>query len=317
MKKTGILVTVIMVLALAITGCGSFSNESGELALSLADAPVNDVKKVNVTLDKVQVIREEDGEEVKETINDFSDNGGTATFNLLELRFNEELLGQENLPAGKYKQIRLIVSGEGYDMQKGKPNNENTTGKDPTNLGESYVVYKDDTQKNIFIPSGQQTGLKIDHIFTIENGKLVDLVLDADVRELMHSAGASGKIILEPTAIDIVDKVVSGNVEGQVKIDGSTYTEIAENGYDIIVEAIPEGATEPAKTTVATIEKTDSKDPGSYLIRGLERDKEYKINVKVYNPDKEIIAGSNNKTGVTIEAGETNQIKNITVSVSY
>ena len=91
-KKKIFSVIAILTLVLVVTGCSSTSDDdlttSGDdnFMLSLADAPVNNIKEVNVTLKEVKVIREKNGEEIKETITDF--NGGEKTFDLLNLRFN-------------------------------------------------------------------------------------------------------------------------------------------------------------------------------------------------------------------------------------
>ncbi|TDX51638.1 DUF4382 domain-containing protein [Orenia marismortui] len=317
-KKKIVFLIALLTLALAITACSdggssTLTNGSGELALSIADAPVNDVAEVNVTLDEVQVSRLEDDQVVWETINDFSDLGGEATFDLLTLRFDEELLGQEMLSAGNYNQIRLIVAADQQDGSKAK------------NTGKSYIVYNDGTENNIFIPSGTQTGLKINHDFTIEDGKITRLLLDADVSKIMHSAGKSGKIILRPTAIKIIDKVISGDIEGRVvaDTDGDGTTE-AINGYDVLVEAWSNDTKVAATVATASDIKDEEtgeviKEAGSFLLRGLEEGS-YSIKIKVVDGEgNEVLIdtdGDGNKDTALYQLATTNSTNVIAEEVT-
>lgn len=275
-KYTYLFAVVLLVFVLA--GCSSTDsddplNGSGDLAISLADAPVNNIKEVNVTISEVQVCREdENGEEYWETINDFADQGGEATFDLLTLRFDEELLGLKTLPAGLYKQIRLIVAAKEDDNNSGPK------------IGKSYVVYENKDEDDIFIPSGQQSGLKIKHKFLIEDGSTTRLLLDVDVREFIHAAGKSGLIILQSNSIKIVDKTTSGSTYGRVFVDvdgdGTVDEEPVDNpdgkpdevltstNQDVVIEAV-NNDDEVVASTVATNEEVDNKKIGSYLLRGL------------------------------------------------
>ncbi|MBM7556675.1 DUF4382 domain-containing protein [Halanaerobacter jeridensis] len=300
-KKQLFSVIAILTLVLVIAGCSSTSDDSlttsnnGELALSLADAPVNNVESVYVTFKEVQVHNADKDE--WQVVNDFSDEpNGEKEFDLLKLRFGEALLGQKELPTGSYDQIRLIVAAT-----------ENSKGNGPDS-GKSYVKFKDGSTTNLFIPSGVQTGLKIPHEFTIEEGVITHLIADISVKEIMHSAGKSGKIILNPTqAIDIIPTIVSGDVTGRVFADvdgdgvfdedkdGSLDEVLTDPNYDVTVEAYQGG--ELVKSTVTTIGDLDTdedgtinKKAGSYLLRGLEQG-DYTIKAKVMteNSNEEMV----------------------------
>ncbi|MGM0368854.1 MAG: DUF4382 domain-containing protein [Bacillota bacterium] len=265
--KRNIILALILTLALVITGCSGsddLTGDDGELALSIADAPVNDAQHVWVTLDQVEVHSQEEGWKVMNDFEGADYDNGELKIDLLALRFDEELLGQKNLPEGTYDQIRLIVAAK----------DEDTT---PDNLGKSYAVYEDEQgtiqEENIFIPSGTQTGLKIDHQFTIESDTITRLVLDNDVSAILKNAGQSGKIILRPTAIDIIDKVISGDVEGIAKADtdGDGSNEAIKE-YDVVVEA-KDADGNVVKSTVATTEETTedkTRPAGSFKLRGLK-----------------------------------------------
>ena len=298
------IIAILFIVTVTLAGCealpGNLSSDgTGELTMFIADKPVNNVAEVNVTLEKVEIHEEEAG---WITLTDFADDGGEKTFDLLKLRFDEELLGQKQIAVGTYNQIRLIVAAD-KENQAGAGNYS----------GKSYVRYNNDSTEDIFIPSGVQTGLKINHEFTIENNEFKRLVLDNNVAEIMHSAGKSGKIILRPTAIEVIDKLISGNIEGYVLADinddGSNEV-ITE--YDVIVEALNDNG-EVVKSTVADNEE------GKFLLRGLEEG-EYTINAyavdntedknKVYELPVTKNPGGEEEINISITADQTTTLEN-------
>jgi hypothetical protein len=99
------------------------------------------------------------------------------------------VIGDTSLSSGQYTQIRLII-GEG-----------------------SYVVDQG-VKHNLEIPSGSQTGIKLIHQFTIEPGKLYELILDFDVDKSIIITG-NGKYKLKPT-IRVMPMVISGSIAGKV-----------------------------------------------------------------------------------------------------
>lgn len=274
MKKYLLLVLFIISVLIFSACSNDLSNSgdgSGELALFIADKPVNDVAEVLVTISEVQVKRDDNS---WETINDFADNGGEKEFDLLKLRFGESLLGQKTLPSGNYTGIRLIVAAD-------------EEGKQGHNSGKSKVVYTNGDEDSIFIPSGTQTGLKIDHKFIIEDGSITRLVLDSDVSKIMHAAGKSGKIILRPTAIEVLDKIISGSIEGKVVADtnGDGTADEAISDDDVLVQAIQ--GDKVISSTVALAEDSTQivdgeeveKEAGTFFLRGLE---EGSYNIKAF-----------------------------------
>jgi len=275
MQKRLLLLTSFLILAVVISGCDGFlGNDAydgqGELILNIADRPVNDVAEILVTIDEVQVNREGESWQV---INDFEDDGGEAEFDLLKLRFDEELLGQETIPAGEYNQIRLIVAAE-------------EEGNDPTTAGKSKVVYEDEDKddENIFIPSGMQTGLKIHYDFTVEDNSFTELTLDFNVDEVMHEAGESDKIILRPTAIDVIDESVAWNLTGRVLGEADEDPEPITD-QDVIIEAY-DGEGDLEASTLALDEAKNDRDAGEFMLRGLEEGT-YDLEVFVVDADGE------------------------------
>ncbi len=310
MKKY-LLISFLLILGLLLSACSSSDlsdgtdDGTGTFALFLADKPVNNVDKVLVTISEVQVKKTDTQ---WETINDFSDTDGELEFDLMQLRFNETLLGQQMLAAGNYEQIRLIVAAD----ENGKGNGNNS--------GKSRVVYQDGSEDDeIFIPSGTQTGLKISHNFTIQDGIITRLVLDADVSKIMHVAGNSGKIILRSTAIDVINKIISGNIEGRILADNGEgiYEPITKS--DVVIEAIQNG--QVIKSTVAlaedhTEETIDgdvvTKLAGTFFLRGLP---EGTYSLKAYVVNTDSVEDNTTYQSTTIEnvnviAEQTNVLEN-------
>jgi hypothetical protein len=117
-------------------------------------------------------------------------NDSTRYFDLLLLTNGaSSVLGDTSLSPGKYTQIRLII-GEG-----------------------SYIVDQG-VKHDLEIPSGSQSGLKLTHQFTIEPGKLYELILDFNVDKSIIITG-NGTYKLKPT-IRVMPMIISGSIAGQV-----------------------------------------------------------------------------------------------------
>jgi hypothetical protein len=181
--------------------------KTGTVSIGLTDSSTDTYQAVYVTINEVQVNRNESG----------SDQDGSwvvvatprKTYNLLKLVNGvTETLGEDELAIGVYNQIRLII-GE-------TPESENNMFGEP-HPSANYVVLDDgaDTIKPLKIPSGINTGIKLVHRFTVREGQVVELLLDFDACRSVVKAGNSGKYILKPTikVIDTLNKsVVSGLV---------------------------------------------------------------------------------------------------------
>jgi hypothetical protein len=99
------------------------------------------------------------------------------------------VLGDTTLMEGKYTQVRLILEDSNY-------------------------VVDDGIKYPLTIPSGTQTGIKLNHSFEIESGKLYELYLDFNVEKSVLVTG-NGEFKLKPT-IRIMPFVISGTISGQV-----------------------------------------------------------------------------------------------------
>jgi hypothetical protein len=115
-------------------------------------------------------------------------NGGL--YDLLTLRNGvSAVLADTVLPPGDYTQIRLIVG----------------TGSSVTLDGIEYPLE---------IPSGMQTGIKLNHPFTIEANRTYELTLDFDAERSVVLTG-SGTYQLQPV-IRLQANVESGSISGTI-----------------------------------------------------------------------------------------------------
>jgi len=170
-------------------GGGSDSGGSGDLAVSLTDS-AGSYKAVYITIESVEVHtggndnNKKNWQTIPMDIN---------TINLCELTNGVfEELGSIKLWSGKYTQMRLHL-------------NETPEDTDELNILSqkhpyaNYVILEDDTQHELKIPSGFQSGVKIVKGFTINENETTEIILDFDAMRSVIEAGNSGQWLLKPT----------------------------------------------------------------------------------------------------------------------
>ena len=209
---------LMMLLFLLFTGCsggsGSGSIESGgtgTLSLWLTDATTLEYRAVYVTIDRV---------DVHLGGNEHSPNRWKTvaqpktTYNLLEL-VNGLLahLSLTDLEAGLYTQMRLII-GLHHDGQLNILNEAHPSA--------NYIVLRNPPDPNspyrdLFVPSGVQTGIKLVEEFTIHEGETTELILDFDAARSVVKAGNNPirPYILKPT-IKVLHTAEVSSIEGYV-----------------------------------------------------------------------------------------------------
>jgi len=189
MKKLAII--VLLVSLLYILSCTESSTnvdpveQNGRLKMYLVDSPAS-FDSVIICVTSVEVHKSGNDS----TSGWFVINDSTRYFDLLLLTNGaSEVLGDTSLSAGKYTQIRLIIGDGSYVIDQG-------------------------IKHELEVPSGSQTGLKLTHQFTIEEGKLYELILDFNVEKSIIITG-NGRYKFKPT-IRVMPMVVSGSIAGQV-----------------------------------------------------------------------------------------------------
>ena len=184
--------------SMALFACGGGGGGSsdgatgtGTLSLGLTDSSTDKYQAVYVTVDEVQV--KSNDVSTKQDDNWQPVASPMRTYNLLNLVNGvTEILGEKELVAGHYNQIRLIL-GE-------TPESKNNI------LGHAhpyanYLILNDlsDTVKSLKVPSGFQTGIKLVHQFEVKQGEDLELILDFDACRSVVRASNGNKYILKPT----------------------------------------------------------------------------------------------------------------------
>jgi hypothetical protein len=166
----------------------------------LTDAP-GDVTKANVLIESVSIVPEEDtssGDSTDVGVSVLSEESFEVDLTQLQGEV-DTLLGTLDLEAGTYSQIRMITA-------------------DPDSFDVRYETSQGDIdQANLFVPSGAQTGIKVnfDSPLTVDgSADTVDVTLDFNVEESFISRGPDGRTSdynFKPTVQASIDSTGGGN----------------------------------------------------------------------------------------------------------
>lgn len=183
--------------ALMLTACGGggggdSDSSTGTLNLAITDAPVDAAKAVVVEFTGVQ-LQHSGGERIDYDFIDGSGDPEPRQIDLLALTggTTELLLDGVTLTAGDYSWIRLKVNAE-------------------RGVIDSYIDLLDDTRHSLYVPSGSQSGLKLNRGFNIPEGGMASFTIDFDLRKSVHNpSNPADDYFLRPTL-----RLVDGNTNG-------------------------------------------------------------------------------------------------------
>ena len=244
------LVGLLVAAALGVVACSDTTSLSGpaQVTVLLTDAPVDYIDEAWVDIGEV-VLVSSDGEHTV-----LSDDGTDGPVDLLELQSAATLvLADAEIESGSYSQLRLIVESASVS------------------LADPHTFTDGSTEKDLVIPSGAQTGIKLllsgpddDGPLEIPPGDLM-LVVDFDASQSFviqgnpeTPAGIHG-MHFQPT-LRVVVMDVAGSISGTVS------TEIATARIDSLrVRAVPvdDGLVEEFQTETTS---TRTKDDGTYTL---------------------------------------------------
>lgn len=188
----------IVAVASLLSACGGSGTST--MNLSVTDAAVDDAESVVVQFTGVE-LKPAGGTAVQFTlpaprqIDLLALNGGGST----------TLLQGVSVPAGDYEYVRLQV-------------NAGRTGSD------SYIDLTDGSRHALFIPSGNQSGLKLVSGFSVPEGAVANFVIDFDLRKSVRNPpGQDGVYVLRPT-LRIINSDLVGSISGTVANELATAT---------------------------------------------------------------------------------------------
>lgn len=191
-------VSIIGIVSIFISACSggsgssSGSNTSDTMAnfsLSITDAPVDSAEAVYVEFTGVEMKPADDEAftinfESPQSIDLLAQQGGNSA----------ALITDEDIPAGEYNWIRLAVNAEN------------------DNVMDSYIEVSG-SQFELRIPSGSQSGLKLNTNFTVLAGTGGNFTIDFDLRKSIILANNTYR--LRPT-LRLIDNSVASSISGRV-----------------------------------------------------------------------------------------------------
>jgi hypothetical protein len=185
-----------------LSGCGGGSDQ-GSVSVGITDAPVDVAQEVWVQATGIAFKPQGAAPEIVE---DFA----PRAINLLRYQQGDVAVLLDNVPfaAGRYEWLRLIIESE-------------------PNVRDSYVMVNGQ-ECELRVPSGAESGLKMNRGFSIPADGSLALTIDFDLRQSLHAPpgeesgtdeACTQGYILRPT-LRLVDDSDVGAIAGTVSFDG-------------------------------------------------------------------------------------------------
>lgn len=189
-----------------LVGCseGGSGRDTGSLTLGIGDAPVDGATEVVIVFTGVELqhagsVRRIDFDEPRAIDLLAYQNG--ATVNLLD--------GLE-VDAGRYEWLRLDVIAE-QNRSDG-----------------SYIKFGSGEQFPLYVPSGSESGLKINRPFTVAAGGITRLVADFDLRKsIIEPPGLEPNYVLKPV-LRLMDELEVGDIDGDIDLAGLATAQLGD-----------------------------------------------------------------------------------------
>lgn len=196
---------LVSLVGLALAACGGSSGDisgTGIFKLAITDAPIDNADAVVVTISEVHLRSADDSEDVESFVFD-----PPRVFDLLALQggLSEILVNEQRVPVGSYAGLRLVV-----DSPDGSCNSLVAPFS-------SYITI-DGTDYPLVVPSGGQSGLKVNGPVVVQSDSVAAYTIDFDLRKSVAQRGNTGCYNLRPTLRLVSDEVV-GVLGGRVSRD--------------------------------------------------------------------------------------------------
>lgn len=216
MLKKSFTAALVFAVAAFVAGCNSSPTSTsgdGTFQINMVDSP-GSFDAVNIAIDSIQAhIVSPDSTSKWITLDNSS-----GTYNLLQLVNGvNAVIAKGVVPAGKYTQIRMFI-GSGSDVVIGA------------------------TSYPLTIPSGMQSGLKLNVDATVQSHITYVLTLDFNVNRSIVSLGnlAAGNYILDPV-IRVISTASNGAISGTV-LPGSARPSITAFGSSDTVSTVADSS---------------------------------------------------------------------------
>jgi hypothetical protein len=242
---------VALLAACGGSGGDGDKSQTGRLKLSITDAPMDNAESVWLQFSAVE-FKPEGGPPVLNTL------ATSQRLDLLPLQGGRSavLVNDVVLPAGRYEWIRLVVDNV-------------------PNVRDSYVMMNG-AECEMTVPSGAESGLKMNRGFTLPAGGSVALTVDFDLRKSLHAPPGQRSMmeqctqgyLLRPTLRLVQDSEV-GAIAGTV--DPLLFKDVT--GCVPMVYVFSDG-TNPAGST--TPDDQDSNEPNPTVMAKPDANGAYK-----------------------------------------
>lgn len=258
--KKGIWIFVFSVLLIAFfAACESAGDEegSGTLMIQTFDAPFQgDVEHIYLNITQVSVHKAVADSSADTTAGWIILSEVDTTIDFLELVNGQmAVLIEEELETGQYSQLRLL-------------------------LGDSSAIVVDGVSHELKVPSGSQSGVKLNLGFSIEEDEIAEIYMDFDASRSIHKHPKQDRYSMRPT-FKVFKSELSGTISGVV-------TDTAGVGVeDATVNAIANGDTTSTLTS----------ESGAYKFILLSGD--YSVGAEVYE-----MTADTSYAGIVLEAGD-------------
>lgn len=256
-------IPLVIMLGLVMTACGGGSggdgnknSESGDLSVAVTDAAVDGANRVVVEFTSVE-IKPKDGKSILFELD------GPQQIDLLSVQGKEfePLLVSESVPAGPYNWIRLHINDSDC--------NASLTGSNPAG---SYIELQDGSLEPLHVPSGSQSGLKLNNGFTVAAGGQTNVTIDFDVRKSVTAPEGQDCHFLKPS-LRLVDNAEVGHIAGSVDLTALDATRCDAGvavylyeGSDVAADDIDNVAADPL--TSAIVEQVTATYEIGYVLAG-------------------------------------------------
>ena len=254
MKLTNLNKIVITSTLLVLGACSSSDNnddngtlslnDTGTFSLNITDAPVDGATEVVVQFSGV-TLKSAGGEDIEFLFDDpATTEVETKTIDLLKLQgtLSQPLLESVEIPAGDYSQIRLHVNAE-FDS-----------------VMDSFITLSDGGQEELRVPSGSQSGLKLNTPFSVDASTSEAVyTIDFDLRKSIVNPKGQPGYLLKPS-LRLVQNLDIGSISGTVDASLVTAADCtggnavyAFAGFDATVDDIG-SASEPLTSALVNLD---------------------------------------------------------------
>ncbi|WP_328747038.1 DUF4382 domain-containing protein [Geomonas anaerohicana] len=224
-----IAICAIIATMVYLGGCGGGGGgaSTGTFKLAITDKPSDAYQNLVISIKEIRVVpagheNAADNDPALPVLARF--NPQEKVIDIMTLQFVQQALGEIVLPAGTYRQIRLVL----YPNPNGN--------QAPVN----YLTLKSDPNNKIPLttPSGQTSGLKILGPIEVKPGVINAVMIDFDPNTAVVKRGNSGEYNFKPTGIRMIQMAnvlnqfgsIIGNVSNTLQNWSSATVSIKRRG---------------------------------------------------------------------------------------